>query len=97
MERLHKSMSVYVKAMSKRNEGDDKEKILPVGYLGGTMVNHGEDFDGTSEFGQCLTGFGRTNERIARIQEHYVTTATSSWLESLDRSLAQMKDYQVRI
>lgn len=38
---------------------------------------------------------GRTNERIGRIQETYVTNATSSWLESLERSLAQMKDYQV--
>lgn len=55
MERLQKSMTTYVKALSKRNEGDDKEKTLPVGYMGATMVNHGEDFESTSEFGQCLT------------------------------------------
>lgn len=54
MERLQKSMVTYVKAMSKRNEGEDKEKNLPVAYLGGTMVNHGEDFETDSEFGQCL-------------------------------------------
>ncbi|KAK2796604.1 hypothetical protein FQN51_009295 [Onygenales sp. PD_10] len=94
MERLQKSMTTYIKAMSKRNEGDDKEKTLPVAYLGGTMVNHGEDFESQSEFGQCLTSFGRTNERIARIQETYVSNATTSWLESLDRSLVQMKEYQ---
>lgn len=41
------------------------------------------------------SGMGRTNERIGRIQETYVAHATSSWLESLERSLAQMKDYQV--
>ena len=40
---------------------------------------------------------GRTNERIGRIQETYVTDATTSWLESLERSLAQMKDYQVSL
>lgn len=40
-------------------------------------------------------GMGRTNERIGRIQETYVTDATTSWLESLERSLAQMKEYQV--
>lgn len=56
MERLHKAMAAYIRAMSKRNEGDDKEKILPVGYLGGTMVMHGEDFESNSEFGQCLIG-----------------------------------------
>ena len=46
----------------------------------------------------CLRGIGmgRTNERIGRIQESYVANATTSWLESLERSLAQMKEYQVR-
>lgn len=38
---------------------------------------------------------GRTEERVARIQEGYIAQATSSWLESLDRSMTQMKDYQV--
>lgn len=38
--------------------------------------------------------FGRTEERIARIQENYIAQATSSWLESLERSLTQMKDLQ---
>ena len=41
------------------------------------------------------TGIGRTNERIGRIQETYVAEATTSWLESLERSMVQMKEYQV--
>ncbi|OQE12341.1 hypothetical protein PENVUL_c001G06225 [Penicillium vulpinum] len=94
VDRIHKSMTSYVKAISKRNEGDDKEKTLPIGHLGSSMVAHGEDFDGNSEYGQCLTMFGRTEERIARIQESYIAQATSSWLESLERSLTQMKDLQ---
>jgi hypothetical protein len=48
-------MTGYVKALSKRNEGDDKEKTLPVAHLGSSMVAHGEDFDCSSEYGQCLT------------------------------------------
>ena len=52
---MQKSMISYVKALSKRNEGDDKEKTLVVAHLGGTMVHHGEHFDYNSEFGQCLT------------------------------------------
>jgi hypothetical protein len=56
MDRLHKSMTSYVKSMSKRNEVEDKEKILPVAYLGQTMMNHGEDFEPDSEFGNCLIG-----------------------------------------
>ncbi|KAL9127869.1 MAG: hypothetical protein Q9217_003334 [Psora testacea] len=94
MERLQKSMTGYVKTLSKRNEGEDKEKSLPVSYLGSTMVGHGEDFEDDSEFGRCLQSMGRANERIGRIQETYVTDATTSWLESLERSLAQMKEYQ---
>lgn len=54
VERIHKSMNAYIKAISKRNEGDDKEKTLPVAHLGSSMVSHGEDFDGNSEYGQCL-------------------------------------------
>lgn len=38
---------------------------------------------------------GRVNERIARIQESFTAHATTGWLESLERSLAQMKEYQV--
>ena len=62
MERLQKSMTAYVKTLSKRNEGNDKEKILPVTYLGSTMLNHGEDFENDSEFGQCLiSAFDQTS------------------------------------
>ena len=56
MEKLQKSMNIYMKAISKRAEIEDKEKTLPVAHLGGTMISHGEDFELDSEFGQCLTG-----------------------------------------
>lgn len=56
MERLQKSMTIYVKSLSKRSEAEDREKILPVNYLGSTMVAHGDDFEPDSEFGQCLSG-----------------------------------------
>lgn len=57
MDRLQKSMNVYVKSMSRRGETfEDKEKGLPVSYLGRTMIAHGEDFEADSEFGNCLIG-----------------------------------------
>lgn len=31
---------------------------------------------------------------MARVQEAYIAAATSSWLESLEKSLVQMKEYQ---
>lgn len=38
---------------------------------------------------------GQANERIARVQDSYAMNATNVWLESMERSLAQMKEYQV--
>ncbi|GAP92774.1 putative bar domain-containing protein [Rosellinia necatrix] len=95
MDRLQKSMNAYMKSLSRRGETfEDKEKGLPVSYLGRTMIAHGEDFEQDSEFGNCLVAMGRANERIAGIQESYVAHATSYWLEGLERSLAMMKEYQ---
>lgn len=96
MERLQRSMNQYVKWMGRHLESsEDREKALPVGYLGRTMVTHGEEFQPDSEFGNCLITMGRANERISAIQETFVGDATASWLESLERSLAMMKEYQV--
>lgn len=51
--------------------------------------------NGTCRILLTLTALGRANERLARVQETYVASATSSWLEGLERSLVQMKEYQV--
>lgn len=48
-------MTGYVKAISKRSEVEGKEKTLPITYLGGTMIAHGEDFEPDSDYGQSLT------------------------------------------
>ncbi|KAK0652426.1 hypothetical protein B0T16DRAFT_101559 [Cercophora newfieldiana] len=95
MDQLQKSMSMYVKWLGRRGEAaEDREKSLAVGYLGRTMVNHGEEFQPDSEFGNCLIAMGRANERVSAIQETFVSEATTTWLESLERSLAMMKEYQ---
>ena len=54
MEELQKSMTVYIKSLSKRSDGEHKQ--LPLAYLGQTMSHHGEDFEPDSEFGNCLIG-----------------------------------------
>lgn len=56
MEKMQESMNAYVKSISRRAELDRKEKTLPIAYMGGSMITHGEDFDLDSEFGQCLNG-----------------------------------------
>ncbi|KAL2022377.1 hypothetical protein VTK56DRAFT_5444 [Thermocarpiscus australiensis] len=95
MERLQRSMNQYIKWVGRHlDSSEDREKSLPVGYLGRTMVSHGEEFQPDSEFGNCLITMGRANERISSIQEAFVAEATTTWLESLERSLAMMKEYQ---
>lgn len=55
MEKLQKSMTLYVKSIS-RKEAEDREKMLPIEFLGQTMISHGQDFQADSEFGNCLVG-----------------------------------------
>ena|SRR5690242_3127218 len=55
MDKMQRAMAIYVKSISKRAEGADKEKQLPGGHLGSSMVTHGEDFETDSEFGNCLS------------------------------------------
>ncbi|KAI0140218.1 hypothetical protein BJ166DRAFT_112920 [Pestalotiopsis sp. NC0098] len=95
MDKLQKSMNVYTKSLSKRcDASDDKEKALPVSFLGRTMISHGEDFEQDSEFGNCLIAMGQGNERVAGLQETYSAQASSYWLEGCERNLAMMKEYQ---
>ena len=52
---MQRSMNSYVKSISKKTDVEDKDKSLPIAYLGAVMIHHGEDFELNSEFGQCLT------------------------------------------
>lgn len=95
MDRMQKSMGAYIKWISRRNEpSDDKERSSPTAYLGRTMATHGEDFEQDSEFGNCLLSLGRANERIAGIQDSYIDCASATWLDTLERSLTMMREYQ---
>lgn len=55
MNRLQRSMNHYVKTLSDRTQNEEREKLLPVVYVGSTMSNHGQDFAPDSEFGSCLS------------------------------------------
>jgi len=56
MEKLSIATNAYVKHLTRRTEGEGKEKLTPIAYLGSTMTRHGEDFAEDSVFGQCLVG-----------------------------------------
>lgn len=69
MEKLQRAMTLYVQALAKRKEADDRDKLLPVGYLGATMIGHGQDFQSDSEFGSCLISMFRKlmSSRLAKM------------------------------
>ena len=90
MERLHKSMTLYMKAVSKRTEVEDKEKTLPIAYLGGTMINHGDDFELDSEFGQCL--ISTSSLLSVRLNANKLRKA----LEELKRGLPEYKRHTLQ-
>ncbi|EPS37618.1 hypothetical protein H072_8674 [Dactylellina haptotyla CBS 200.50] len=94
MEKLHSSANIYIKSLSKRREGDDREKMIPVDIVGQSMVMHGEEFEQDSLYGQCLSSLGRAHESIARVQETYVQSINDNWLLGLERDLTHMKEYQ---
>lgn len=49
-------MTAYVKSISARNAGEERDKLLPIAYMGQQMVSHGQDFEHDSDFGNSLVG-----------------------------------------
>lgn len=85
MEKLQRSMTVYVKSLSKRNEGEDREKLLPVGFMGSTMIAHGQDFSHDSEFGNCL------QSRLCQSISRNITLTTAQAWDAQTRPLLEDK------
>lgn len=94
MVKLQTTMNAYVKWLGFRDTLLG-EKGVPQTILGRTMITHGEEFDHDSQFGNCLIEFGRTNEHMATLHEQYTKDATEYWADSLERSVAMIKEYQV--
>jgi hypothetical protein len=93
--------------MGKKKEGEDREKSLPGEILGQAMIGHGGEYAPESAYGQALLRLGSGMERMSKLQEvchppfltlvddeAYVHKATESALDTMERGLVQMKDYQ---
>jgi hypothetical protein len=60
---------MYIRAMGKKKEGEDREKSLPQEIFGQAMISHGGQYTSESAYGQALLRLGSTMERMARLQE----------------------------
>ncbi|KAK9367117.1 hypothetical protein V1509DRAFT_567430 [Lipomyces kononenkoae] len=96
-ERLHQSMALYVRNLSKRRELDELEKASPIDILGQAMAKYGDEFVAESTYGQALYRLGVANQKLARHQEYFVERINKNFLEGIEKSIAQFKDCQARI
>jgi hypothetical protein len=69
LEKLYTAAALYIRAMGKKKEGEDKEKTLPPEIFGQAMISHGGEYAPESAYGQALLKLGAGMERISRFQE----------------------------
>jgi hypothetical protein len=69
LDKLYTAAALYIRAMGKKKEGEDREKALPPEILGNAMVSHGGEYASESAYGQALLRLGSGMERIGRLQE----------------------------
>ncbi|KAK7206191.1 hypothetical protein BZA70DRAFT_236611 [Myxozyma melibiosi] len=93
-ERLHQSMSIYVRNLAKRRELDELEKASPIDILGQAMAIYGDEFVQESNYGQALVRLGAANQKLAKTQEVFVDRIQRNFLEGIEKSIAQFKDFQ---
>jgi hypothetical protein len=77
LERLYAAAGIYIRSISKKKEGEDREKSLPPEILGAAMISHGSEYASESAYGQALMRIGSGMEKIGRAQE---VLRGSAWL-----------------
>ncbi|CCG81751.1 BAR domain protein [Taphrina deformans PYCC 5710] len=96
LENVHQASVTWMKFLGKqiRTDNQEKEKGTPLDLLGIAMFQHGDDFAPESAYGQAMSRFGISQQKIARIQDKFQVTVHETVLLNMERSLAAMKDFQ---
>ncbi|KAF9910923.1 hypothetical protein EC991_005097 [Linnemannia zychae] len=94
LEKLHESSHAYLKAMSKRVEGDDKFKGLAIETFGISMSAQSYTIPEGSSYREALHQMGDAHQSIGAAQGELISRLGSSYIECLERAQAQMKEYQ---
>ncbi|GJJ14079.1 hypothetical protein Clacol_008336 [Clathrus columnatus] len=98
IEKVQEACAEYHGYLHKKKEYANVEegvKMLPIDALGVVMVAHGEEFGNDSAFGQCLTKFGRSQCKIATLQESFASFVRDRYLSSLEKLLGEIEDYEM--
>ncbi|CAG8676998.1 19533_t:CDS:2 [Racocetra fulgida] len=73
---------------------DEKTKALPIESLGIAMRVYGEELGSDSSYGTALVKLGTANEKVASCQLEHASKVREEFLESLDASIEELKQYQ---
>ncbi|KAH7030339.1 hypothetical protein BKA57DRAFT_478390 [Linnemannia elongata] len=93
LDKLHESSHAYLKAMSKRVEGDDKFKGLAIETFGISMSAQSYTLPEGSSYRDALHQMGDAHQSIGAAQGELISRLGSSYIECLERAQAQMKEY----
>ncbi|KAG0363930.1 hypothetical protein BC939DRAFT_457816 [Gamsiella multidivaricata] len=94
LEKLSETSHAYLKAISKRVEGDDKHKGLAIETFGMSMSAQSYTVREGSQYRGALQRMGDAHQNIGAAQLELISRFNSSYLDSLEKSQAQMKEYQ---
>ncbi|KAF9927061.1 hypothetical protein FBU30_003523 [Linnemannia zychae] len=94
LEKLNDASQAYLKAISKRVEGDDKHKGLAIETFGMAMSSQSYTIREGSHYRTALQRMGDAHQNIGAAQLELISRFGSSYLDSLEKSQAQMKEYQ---
>ncbi|KAG0204809.1 hypothetical protein BGX28_003381 [Mortierella sp. GBA30] len=94
LEKLHEASQGYLKAISKRIEGDDKHKGLAIETFGLCMSAQSYTLREGSAYREALLQMGDAHQNIGSAQSDLINRFGSTYIECLERAQAQMKEYQ---
>ncbi|KAI9239863.1 hypothetical protein MVEG_05305 [Podila verticillata NRRL 6337] len=94
LEKLNDASQAYLKAISKRVEGDDKHKGLAIETFGMSMSAQSYTLREGSAYRTALQRMGDAHQNIGAAQSDMISRFGSSYLECLEKGQAQMKEYQ---
>ncbi|KAF9383340.1 hypothetical protein CPB97_006538 [Podila verticillata] len=94
LEKLSESSQAYLKAISKRVEGEDKFKGLAIEAFGMSMSAQSYTLRDGSTYRQALMRMGDAHQNMGIAQTELITRFSNSYIECLAKAQAQMKEYQ---
>ncbi|KAG0367837.1 hypothetical protein BC939DRAFT_532335 [Gamsiella multidivaricata] len=94
LEKLSEVSHAYLKAISKRVEGDDKYKGLAIETFGISMSTQAHALREDSTYREALLQMGEAHQNIGLAQSELISRFGSTYIECLEREQAQMKEYQ---